>query len=235
MYYPVAAILGGILGWLMFSNNGRLKELELSANREKAVSNDLLTEFNKYKTDKEAALNMRSAEVDLLKKKLAAALKMPQPQANGELDSLRAQVKTYKLKVKSLEEDLAFADSSNIASIESSKDSKEQNKEFKQLKKANKTLQSELESSQKRLLQQSEEIKTLKAQPKAGPKSKAPTALLDSQAKIIAKLKAKLEAKKKSRKKAKKKHLQLQSKPSKKKKKKKSGKKKSSTKVKGKA
>lgn len=190
IYYPIAAILGGILSWLIFSDKRQLKELELSSNRDKAAFNDIRTEFSTFKKDQEAKVNIKSAEIDLLKKKLKAANANPVTNI-----ALKSELEKSKRQTQDLQTQLSTLKSNGTSTSTDSK-------EIKNLKKANQSLKVELKTALDALINKDDEIEALAANSGDVQESQHYQALLDSQTQKIAKLKAKLKAKQKELKKA---------------------------------
>ena len=190
IYYPIAAILGGILSWLIFSDRRQLRELEMSSNRDKAAFNDILTEFNTFKKDQDAKLNIKTAEVSLLKKKLTAAKANPATNA-----TLKPELDKWKRQAKDLQAQLNDLKSNGTATTTDSK-------EIKSLKIANKSLEADLNTALDALIKKDDEIEAISANPEDIKETQHYQALLESQTEKIAKLKAKLKTKQKALKKA---------------------------------
>lgn len=97
LYYVASAFLGGLLSWLLFGKNDKIKQLEQDSQREKAATANLISDHNNFKMDTNAKLNMREAEISLLKKKLD----------NASSGVSANELAKWKLKVKSLENQLS--------------------------------------------------------------------------------------------------------------------------------
>jgi len=69
LYYVLAALGGGLIGWLIFGGkNAQVDQIRQEAARDKHALNDAVNQFSKFKNEAKAQIVARESEISKLKK-----------------------------------------------------------------------------------------------------------------------------------------------------------------------
>lgn len=165
-FYILAAVLGGLLSWLYFSygQKARIQNLENETQRVKGFINDITSEHKTALVDHSAKINMRDAEIALLKKKLASSISKDkeismlnsngkssshQANATSKMAKSMAEIMVLRQKVETLNSELTKLKTPTDTNIKPNKKTKyPTNKKdiTKSLRRENQILEAQVEN-----------------------------------------------------------------------------------------